>query len=323
MRFSDDEDAAYLLAQWEVHRQEVDAVWDFTEVAGVKNAKGVSDRRRDFLDAVNKIIERLKTFWPLTVRQIHYQSIKSFTKWLADHHRLKLNPLSMIRKPDPKTDRRHERRILLPDEWRWLTTYLAQSDVVLNGMEAQERLLLYRLAIQTGLRASELTELTRSRLVLDNDAPHVLCKAAGTKNRKQAKQNIDRSLASALAQHVKAKHPLACVFGILANYELAPGLQADRNGARQLWLESLAAGKQVEADASDFLAVTNHDGEHLVFHSHRHTCGAWLAKLGENPKTIQTVMRHGTITLTMDTYGHLFPGQAEAAVNKLATMMAS
>ena len=38
--------------------------------------------------------------------------------------------------------------------------------------------------------------------------------------------------------------------------------------------------------------------------------------------TIQTVMRHSSITLSMDTYGHLFPGQAEAAVNKLhATMV--
>ena len=47
----------------------------------------------------------------------------------------------------------------------------------------------------------------------------------------------------------------------------------------------------------------------LVFHSLRHTCGTWLALAGEAPKTIQEVMRHKDITLTMDTYGHLFPGQ--------------
>jgi len=30
---------------------------------------------------------------------------------------------------------------------------------------------------------------------------------------------------------------------------------------------------------------------------------------GAHPKAVQSIMRHSTITLTMDTYGHLFPGQ--------------
>ena len=40
----------------------------------------------------------------------------------------------------------------------------------------------------------------------------------------------------------------------------------------------------------------------------RHTCGAWFAMAGEYPTVVQKVMRHESITLTMDTYGHLFPG---------------
>ena len=35
---------------------------------------------------------------------------------------------------------------------------------------------------------------------------------------------------------------------------------------------------------------------------------------GAHPKVIQQVLRHSTITLTMDTYGHLFPGQEADAV---------
>ena len=46
-----------------------------------------------------------------------------------------------------------------------------------------------------------------------------------------------------------------------------------------------------------------------------------VAHAGEHPKTIQTLLRHSSITLIMDTYGHLFPGQAEAAVNKLHAIM--
>jgi len=40
-----------------------------------------------------------------------------------------------------------------------------------------------------------------------------------------------------------------------------------------------------------------------------------LAMRGVQPKVIQTVMRHCSITLTMDTYGHLIAGaEAEAVV---------
>jgi integrase len=64
-----------------------------------------------------------------------------------------------------------------------------------------------------------------------------------------------------------------------------------------------------EGNEIDFLSPTNHEGETLDFHCLRHTCGAWLAMTGVHPKVVQTVMRHSAITLTMDSYGHLFPGQ--------------
>jgi hypothetical protein len=75
-------------------------------------------------------------------------------------------------------------------------------------------------------------------------------------------------------------------------------------------------------EQSDFLTAKNHKGESMDFHCLRHTCGAWLAMTGIHPKVVQTVMRHSTITLTMDTYGHLFPGQAADAVAGLREMLA-
>jgi integrase len=67
---------------------------------------------------------------------------------------------------------------------------------------------------------------------------------------------------------------------------------------------------------------TNHSGEVFDFHGLRHTCGAWLALTGAHPKVVQTVMRHSTITLTMDTYGHLFPGQEAEAIGRLQGLLA-
>jgi len=41
---------------------------------------------------------------------------------------------------------------------------------------------------------------------------------------------------------------------------------------------------------------------------------------GAYPKAIQAVMRHSTITLTMDTYGHLFPGQEAETIARFPNM---
>ena len=40
-----------------------------------------------------------------------------------------------------------------------------------------------------------------------------------------------------------------------------------------------------------------------------------------HPKVVQQVMRHQSITLTMDTYGHLFPGQEADAVGRMRQML--
>ncbi len=70
------------------------------------------------------------------------------------------------------------------------------------------------------------------------------------------------------------------------------------------------------------LAKKNHEGRVFDFHSLRHTFGAWLIQSGANPKEVQRMMRHSDITLTMDTYGHLLPGQEANTIVKLQDWMA-
>ncbi len=109
------------------------------------------------------------------------------------------------------------------------------------------------------------------------------------------------------------------MFSLPAEYDMADMLRADLADARAAWLEQAKRDPDEYArrDESDFLSVANHDGELVDFHALRHTCGAWLAMASVHPKVVQTVMRHSTITLTMDTYGHLFPGQEADAVDQL------
>jgi integrase len=59
-------------------------------------------------------------------------------------------------------------------------------------------------------------------------------------------------------------------------------------------------------------------GAHLrpiTLHECRHTFASLMIAAGVNPKALQTFMGHSSITVTLDRYGHLFPGsEGEAAV---------
>jgi len=118
--------------------------------------------------------------------------------------------------------------------------------------------------------------------------------------------------------------PGARVFDLPHESYLARMLRADLAEARRAWLREAKgdSGERTRREQSDLLADANHDGETPDFHSLRHTCGAWLAMSGAHPKVVQAVMRRSSITLTMDTYGHLFPGSEAAAVAGLRDLLA-
>lgn len=254
--------------------------------------------------------------------QAHLSAIKAFTRWLTEHHKLPRDPLASVKKPNPKADRRRERRMLLPEELRLLAA-ATEAGPDRYGISGSERVLLYETAIQTGLRSNELRSLTRGRLYFDSDPPYITCKAGSTKNRKDARQYIQPELAACLKAHITTKAPKAPVFNLPHETNVARMLRDDLAEARKQWLSQVKDAPQLFAqrEQSDFLAETNHEGETLDFHSLRHTCGAWLAMTGVHPKTVQQVMRHQSITLTMDTYGHLFPGQEADAVARMRDML--
>ena len=252
----------------------------------------------------------------------HLTALKSFSRWLADHHKLPRDPLSSIRKPNPATDRRKQRRVLSREEWYRLEAATIDGPERF-GMSGAERRILYLAALQTGLRSGELRSLTRGSLFLDAVPPYIVCEAGSTKNRKQARQLIDAELAADLRGHIAKKSPRAPVFALPHKTEVAAMLREDLAEARKLWIRETIddADEYARREKSDFLTATNHDGEQFDFHCLRHCCGAWLALAGVPVKVVQTIMRHGSITLTMDTYGHLFPGQEADATARLSAML--
>jgi hypothetical protein len=53
-----------------------------------------------------------------------------------------------------------------------------------------------------------------------------------------------------------------------------------------------------------------------------HTCGAWLVIAGINLNVVQKAIRHSTITLSIDAFGHLLSGAEAQAVADLAKSFA-
>jgi integrase len=59
----------------------------------------------------------------------------------------------------------------------------------------------------------------------------------------------------------------------------------------------------------------------VALHDLRHTCASLLIHEGADIKTVSEQLRHSSITITLDTYGHLYPERREEIVSKLDTLM--
>ena len=248
-------------------------------------------------------------------------ALKQFSKWCVDTGRLQVDPLRAVHKPNPKSDPRLRRRMILPREWPWIAT-ATEQEPQRYGLTGEQRLLVYRLAIETGLRAKELQSLTRGRFHLSGTTAFVVVPGAGTKNRKDAKQYISQSLAADLKRFIARKTSAAVVFGIRDLHRLSDAIRADLAAAKRLYIAAATTpDEKIEREADSFLAAKNEEGEELTFHSLRHTCGAWLAIQGEPVKLIQDVMRHSTVELTIGTYGHLLPLSYTQAAQRLGDML--
>jgi integrase len=61
----------------------------------------------------------------------------------------------------------------------------------------------------------------------------------------------------------------------------------------------------------------------LTPHEARHTYASLMIAAGVNAKTLSTFMGHAAIAITIDQYGHLFPGAEQEAAALLDRLLAS
>jgi integrase len=226
-------------------------------------------------------------------KKFYLQAAKHFCRWMVLDRRASSSPLEHLGgiKVD-ESDLKHRRRALTTDEVRRLLEATKESAVSF-GLSGYERVLIYRLAAESGLRANEIRTLTVSSFDLKNLM--VAVSAGNSKNRKQAVLPLRPETAAELSIYFAGKLPTVQAFNVPdKTYEM---IKAD-----------------LEAAGIDYI---DESGRFADFHSLRHTFGSSLAAAGVHPKTAQELMRHSDINLTMLTYTHTLTGQLSKAINSL------
>ena len=194
---------------------------------------------------------------------------KTFCNWCVRTRRLAANSLASVVKTRD-LEKTYQRRALTPEEAKRLL-----------GVAGSRRL-VYRLAIYTGLRRSELKELQWRDLRIDaaEPQPHLALRAAATKARRADAVPLRQDLAAELrlARPTDAQ-PMDRVFDAIPKM--------------RTFIADLKRAGIPQEDAQ---------GRVVDFHSLRYTCGTWLAQAGVAPRVAMEIMRHTDMRLTMNLY---------------------
>lgn len=229
----------------------------------------------------------------------YVRDLKAFGKWLVRTRRSIENPLEHLlplgSKAIANDDRRIRRALQKTEVSRLLRATATAPDRF--GMTGAERALVYRLAVETGLRASELGTLTVASFRLEAAPPTVYLPGSGTKNARAAELPLRPTTVVLLKEHLASRMPNSKAFN------MPPSTQTAR-----MIREDLAAAGIVARDAADRV---------VDFHALRHTFLTLLANSGVHPKVAQDLARHSDVNLTLSRYSHTVLEQRSEAVERL------
>lgn len=258
-------------------------------------------------DRIQGALGRLKIAKSARTANHAMGAIKAFSTWLENAGRIKEAPkgMKLIKPYNEKADRKRVRRALtMPELAKLLETTEAAPAIYIYGatrartkkilVPGPARAALYRLAMGTGFRANELRSLTPESFKLKGDEPSVTIDAKHSKNGKEAIQPITPELAADLERFVATAEPGK------------PVLVVPDRTAQMLKGDLGLAGIPYQ-DASKRV---------VDFHALRATYITHLIQNGANPKVVQVLARHSTITLTMDIYCQAEDKDLRGALNK-------
>ena len=201
-------------------------------------------------------------------------------------------------------DRRHDRRALTDDEIARLVQAAQDSKIDVLGMTGTDRGMLYRVAVGTGFRASEIGSLTPESFDLDADTPTITIEAGYSKHRRRDVQPIRQDLADLLTPWLDGRPKGQAVFAMPE--KPAAMMRIDLDAARQAWIAKGATDQdKAQRMATSLLAYTDGAGRFADFHCLRHTYVSRLVQSGASVKVAQDLARHSSPMLTLGRYAHV------------------
>ncbi len=196
-------------------------------------------------------------------------SLHGFVAWCMKRKYLATDPLDGLREFDTSVTPENFRRAFTLEE---VGRLLAATP--------EPRKFVYRIALVTGFRASEIKALRVGDL--DTAKKTVRLRAEHAKDRREARCALPEELLHALARHVAGRP---------ADAELFPEFNPN-DAANRITKDMKAAG----------ISKRTFDGK-ADFHSLRTTHVNLGVELGFDVKTAQTLARHKTAEMTLNVYG--------------------
>jgi integrase len=282
---------------------------EFAKAQGVRTlADWTPAAVQAFLDARRALVGE-----PTRHKELRY--LRGFGAWAVRMRLRAENPASAVRLP--KSIAARERRALTPDECARLIAAALTGERRL-GFPGPLRAWLYRLALETGFRASELRSLSAESFDLAADPPCIRLAAGASKNRQPVSQPIRHDLAERLRAWLPgawSDRPF-CLKHDASSW--ASMLRHDLKAARAKWLaEATTAAERAERERSGFLKTPDAQGRVVDFHALRTTFISGLVKSGASVKVCMDLARHSTADLTMRTYAKLSIADRAAALDGL------
>lgn len=229
----------------------------------------------------------------------YLRGFKEFCSWMLREDRAAgTDPMkshSLIK----QTEFRKRRRALTVDEAHRLLEATKAAPNRYN-MTGYERSLVYRLALEAGLRAGEIKSLTVLSFDLDAKHPTVHVEPSDTKGKRPADLVLMTETVEALKEFFSDKESTDKAFAMPHSANTAVMLKADLRDAG--------------------IEYTDASGRDCDFHSLRHSFITNLALAGVHPAVAQKLARHSSIELTMKYYTHVLHTSEVAAIDALQNL---
>lgn len=194
-----------------------------------------------------------------------------------------------------------------------------ESERFLANAKEDELFALWRLYLATGMRRGEALALRWSDISLEGGTVVVArayvsvgykAEFTSTKSGRSRNVMIDATTVAALKGHRSRQLESWLAMGVV---QTESGLVFSRPDGLPIHPDHVSKRFQ--------RLVAQSGVKRIRLHDLRHTHGAQLAMAGVHPKVVQDRLGHQSITMTLDTYGHLFPSMQESASQAVASML--